>query len=163
MAIRGRKDRRARRNRTRAPADCGDPGIGGAPPGRSRRGKPPFGPLCPRRRGRRRAGRARETVEGADTYGTTAAVVVEAARRLVVDGAKPGVLAGRADVRSPEFPGFSRAARSRPVGRRKVTAGAHCVARAWGPYRALSRRAGSPGPSTNVGDGGDHDGVDTER
>jgi len=30
---------------------------------------------------------------GADSYGTTAVIVVESARRLIVDGAKPGVLA----------------------------------------------------------------------
>jgi short subunit dehydrogenase-like uncharacterized protein len=34
---------------------------------------------------------ARGTVRGVDTYGTTALIVVEAARRLVADGAKPGV------------------------------------------------------------------------
>jgi short subunit dehydrogenase-like uncharacterized protein len=38
-------------------------------------------------------GRARGVVEGSDTYGTTAVVVVEAARRLLGDGAKGGVLA----------------------------------------------------------------------
>ena len=36
--------------------------------------------------------RARGVVQGADAYGTTAVIAVEAARRLVVDGAKPGVL-----------------------------------------------------------------------
>jgi hypothetical protein len=39
------------------------------------------------------SGRARGTVEGADTYGTTAIIAVEAARRLATDGAEPGVLA----------------------------------------------------------------------
>jgi short subunit dehydrogenase-like uncharacterized protein len=39
------------------------------------------------------AGHARGIIEGSDTYGTTAVIVVEAARRLAVDGAKPGVLA----------------------------------------------------------------------
>ncbi|MET1074496.1 MAG: saccharopine dehydrogenase NADP-binding domain-containing protein [Umezawaea sp.] len=39
-------------------------------------------------------GRAvRGLVRGTDTYGTTAVIAVEAARRLVTDGAKPGVLA----------------------------------------------------------------------
>jgi short subunit dehydrogenase-like uncharacterized protein len=37
--------------------------------------------------------RARGVVQGPDTYGTTAVIAVEAARRLVTDGAKPGVLA----------------------------------------------------------------------
>jgi len=37
--------------------------------------------------------RARGVVRGADTYGTTAVIAVEAARRLVADGADPGVLA----------------------------------------------------------------------
>lgn len=37
--------------------------------------------------------RARGAVRGSDTYGTTAVIAVEAARRLVADGAKPGVLA----------------------------------------------------------------------
>jgi len=36
---------------------------------------------------------ARGIVQGPDTYGTTAVIAVEAARRLVADGAKPGVLA----------------------------------------------------------------------
>jgi short subunit dehydrogenase-like uncharacterized protein len=36
---------------------------------------------------------ARGVVQGPDTYGTTAVVAVEAARRLVADGAKPDVLA----------------------------------------------------------------------
>lgn len=36
---------------------------------------------------------ARGVVEGPDTYGTTAVIAVEAARRLVADGATPGVLA----------------------------------------------------------------------
>jgi short subunit dehydrogenase-like uncharacterized protein len=36
---------------------------------------------------------ARGVVSGPDTYGTTAVVAVEAARRLAPDGAKPGVLA----------------------------------------------------------------------
>jgi short subunit dehydrogenase-like uncharacterized protein len=35
----------------------------------------------------------RGLVRGTDTYGTTAAIAVEAARRLVADGAQPGVLA----------------------------------------------------------------------
>lgn len=35
----------------------------------------------------------RGLVQGNDTYGTTAAIAVEAARRLAADGAKPGVLA----------------------------------------------------------------------
>lgn len=39
-------------------------------------------------------GRAlRGLVQGTDTYGTTAVIAVEAARRLIADGAKPGVLA----------------------------------------------------------------------
>ncbi|HYQ69847.1 saccharopine dehydrogenase family protein [Actinophytocola sp.] len=38
-------------------------------------------------------GRARGVVHGADTYGTTAVTAVEAARRLVADGAAPGLLA----------------------------------------------------------------------
>jgi short subunit dehydrogenase-like uncharacterized protein len=38
-------------------------------------------------------GHARGVVHGADAYGTTAVIAVEAARRLVADGAKPGVLA----------------------------------------------------------------------
>lgn len=38
-------------------------------------------------------GHARGVVRGADAYGTTAVIAVEAARRLVADGAKPGVLA----------------------------------------------------------------------
>jgi hypothetical protein len=38
-------------------------------------------------------GRARGVIEGHDTYGTTAVIAVEAAQRLIVDGAKPGVLA----------------------------------------------------------------------
>ncbi|MEE6260827.1 saccharopine dehydrogenase family protein [Plantactinospora sonchi] len=36
---------------------------------------------------------ARGVVQGPDTYGTTALIAVEAARRLVEDGAEPGVLA----------------------------------------------------------------------
>jgi short subunit dehydrogenase-like uncharacterized protein len=36
---------------------------------------------------------ARGMVSGPDTYGTTAVIAVEAARRLAADGAKPGVLA----------------------------------------------------------------------
>ena len=36
---------------------------------------------------------ARGLLHGVDTYGTTAVIAVEAARRLVADGAKPGVLA----------------------------------------------------------------------
>jgi short subunit dehydrogenase-like uncharacterized protein len=36
---------------------------------------------------------ARGVVHGSDTYGITAVIAVEAARRLVADGAKPGVLA----------------------------------------------------------------------
>ncbi|HEY2671460.1 MAG TPA: saccharopine dehydrogenase NADP-binding domain-containing protein [Rugosimonospora sp.] len=36
--------------------------------------------------------RARGAVRGPDTYGTTAVIAVEAARRLVTDSAKPGVL-----------------------------------------------------------------------
>lgn len=32
-------------------------------------------------------------MQGADTYTTTAVIAVEAARRLVADGTKPGVLA----------------------------------------------------------------------
>lgn len=36
---------------------------------------------------------ARGVVQGIDTYGTTAVIAVEAARRLVADGAEPGVLA----------------------------------------------------------------------
>ncbi|GAA3782746.1 saccharopine dehydrogenase NADP-binding domain-containing protein [Plantactinospora mayteni] len=36
---------------------------------------------------------ARGVVQGHDTYGITAVIAVEAARRLVADGAKPGVLA----------------------------------------------------------------------
>lgn len=36
---------------------------------------------------------ARGVVHGTDSYGTTAVIAVEAARRLVVDGAGPGVLA----------------------------------------------------------------------
>jgi short subunit dehydrogenase-like uncharacterized protein len=36
---------------------------------------------------------ARGVVQGPDTYGSTAVIAVEAARRLVADGAKPGVLA----------------------------------------------------------------------
>jgi short subunit dehydrogenase-like uncharacterized protein len=36
---------------------------------------------------------ARGVVQGPDTYGTTAVIAVEAARRLVADNAKPGVLA----------------------------------------------------------------------
>lgn len=36
---------------------------------------------------------ARGMAEGSDTYGTTALIIVEAARRLAADGAKPGVLA----------------------------------------------------------------------
>jgi len=36
---------------------------------------------------------ARGMVQGRDTYGITAVIAVEAARRLVADGAKPGVLA----------------------------------------------------------------------
>ena len=36
--------------------------------------------------------RSRGAVQGPDTYGTTAVIAVEAARRLVTDGAKPGVL-----------------------------------------------------------------------
>ncbi|WP_020673927.1 saccharopine dehydrogenase family protein [Amycolatopsis nigrescens] len=36
---------------------------------------------------------ARGTVRGHDTYGSTAVIAVEAARRLVADGAEPGVLA----------------------------------------------------------------------
>ena len=40
------------------------------------------------------AGRlARGVVRGPDTYGSTAIIAVEAARRLVADGAEPGVLA----------------------------------------------------------------------
>jgi len=35
----------------------------------------------------------RGVIEGSDTYGTTAVIAVEAARRLVADGAAPGVLA----------------------------------------------------------------------
>jgi short subunit dehydrogenase-like uncharacterized protein len=35
----------------------------------------------------------RGLVQGTDTYGTTAAIATEAARRLIADGAKPGVLA----------------------------------------------------------------------
>jgi short subunit dehydrogenase-like uncharacterized protein len=35
----------------------------------------------------------RGLLQGTDTYGTTAAIAVEAARRLIADGAKPGVLA----------------------------------------------------------------------
>ena len=35
----------------------------------------------------------RGTVQGADTYGITAVIAVEAARRLATDGARPGVLA----------------------------------------------------------------------
>jgi short subunit dehydrogenase-like uncharacterized protein len=35
---------------------------------------------------------ARGVLQGSDTYGTTAVIAVEAARRLVTDGAKPGVL-----------------------------------------------------------------------
>jgi short subunit dehydrogenase-like uncharacterized protein len=38
-------------------------------------------------------GQARGVVHGADTYGITAVIAVEAARRLVADGARPGVLA----------------------------------------------------------------------
>jgi short subunit dehydrogenase-like uncharacterized protein len=38
-------------------------------------------------------GRARGVVHGTDTYGTTAVTAVEAARRLVADGAAPGLLA----------------------------------------------------------------------
>jgi short subunit dehydrogenase-like uncharacterized protein len=38
-------------------------------------------------------GYARGVVQGVDTYGTTAVIAVEAARRLVADGARPGVLA----------------------------------------------------------------------
>jgi short subunit dehydrogenase-like uncharacterized protein len=37
--------------------------------------------------------RARGIVQGRDTYGITAVIAAEAARRLVADGAKPGVLA----------------------------------------------------------------------
>lgn len=37
--------------------------------------------------------RARGVVEGPDTYGTTAVIAVESARRLIADPAKPGVLA----------------------------------------------------------------------
>jgi short subunit dehydrogenase-like uncharacterized protein len=37
--------------------------------------------------------RAVGVARGADAYGTTAVIAVEAARRLIVDGAKPGVLA----------------------------------------------------------------------
>lgn len=37
--------------------------------------------------------RARGVVDGQDTYGTTAVIAVESARRLVADPAKPGVLA----------------------------------------------------------------------
>ncbi|MEV4892073.1 saccharopine dehydrogenase NADP-binding domain-containing protein [Nonomuraea sp. NPDC055795] len=37
--------------------------------------------------------RARGIVHGADTYGTTAVIAVEGARRLIADPAKPGVLA----------------------------------------------------------------------
>src|SRR5690606_3969827 len=36
---------------------------------------------------------ARGVVRGRDTYGATAVIAVEAARRLVADGAEPGVLA----------------------------------------------------------------------
>ncbi|GAA3515891.1 short subunit dehydrogenase-like uncharacterized protein [Streptosporangium album] len=36
---------------------------------------------------------ARGVVEGPDTYGTTAVIAVESVRRLVIDSAKPGVLA----------------------------------------------------------------------
>jgi short subunit dehydrogenase-like uncharacterized protein len=36
---------------------------------------------------------ARATVEGTDTYGSTAVIAVESARRLATDGAEPGVLA----------------------------------------------------------------------
>jgi short subunit dehydrogenase-like uncharacterized protein len=36
---------------------------------------------------------ARATVEGTDTYGSTAMIAVESARRLATDGAEPGVLA----------------------------------------------------------------------
>ncbi|MDW5324905.1 saccharopine dehydrogenase family protein [Plantactinospora sp. KLBMP9567] len=37
--------------------------------------------------------RVRGVVRGSDTYGSTAVIAVEAARRLVADGARPGVLA----------------------------------------------------------------------
>jgi hypothetical protein len=36
---------------------------------------------------------ARGLIQGHDTYGLTALIAVEAARRLVADGAEPGVLA----------------------------------------------------------------------
>ena len=42
---------------------------------------------------RDRGRRARGTIDGSDTYGTTAIAAVEAARRLSTYGAKPGVLA----------------------------------------------------------------------
>ena len=49
---------------------------------------------------------ARGEVEGTDGYGTTAAIAVEAARRLVVDGAKPGVLAPSQAFDPESFLGF---------------------------------------------------------
>jgi short subunit dehydrogenase-like uncharacterized protein len=48
----------------------------------------------------------RGVVEGVDTYGTTAAIAVEAARRLAVDGARPGVLAPAQAFDAPDFLGF---------------------------------------------------------
>ena len=49
---------------------------------------------------------ARGTVEGSDGYGKTAVIAVEAARRLVVDGAKPGVLAPSQAFEPESFLGF---------------------------------------------------------
>jgi len=49
---------------------------------------------------------ARGEVEGTDGYGKTATIAVEAARRLVVDGAKPGVLAPSQAFDPESFLGF---------------------------------------------------------
>jgi short subunit dehydrogenase-like uncharacterized protein len=54
-----------------------------------------------------RGGRTvRGEVEGTDGYGTTAIIVVEAARRLVADGAKSGVLAPSQAFDPESFLGF---------------------------------------------------------
>ena len=45
-------------------------------------------------------------MQGTDTYGTTATIAVEAARRLAADGAEPGVLAPAQAFDPPGFLDF---------------------------------------------------------
>jgi short subunit dehydrogenase-like uncharacterized protein len=49
---------------------------------------------------------ARGVVSGSDTYGATALIAVEGARRLAADGAKPGVLAPAQAYDPADFLGF---------------------------------------------------------